>query len=116
MGIQVNSYLLLDNLLFKLMPNLMDIYTPLLCIPSSKVELLIHQYHTSLLGVYNGIIKTYRTIINRFFCPNLAFHLRAYITGCHLCQLFQNAKRFSRSFQKSISLNTPSLLEICMDF
>ena len=39
MDIQVNNYLLLDKLLFKLiMPNLMGIYTPLLCIPSSMVE------------------------------------------------------------------------------
>ena len=40
--IQVNNYLLLDKLLFKLMPNSMGIYILLLCIPSSKVELLLH--------------------------------------------------------------------------
>ena len=113
MEIEVNNYLLLDKLLFKLMPNLVGIYTYLLCIPSSKIELLLHQYHTTLKGEHNGIIKT---ISDRLYCPNLAFHLRAYITGCHLCQLFKNAKRFSRAFQNRINLNTPSLMKICMDF
>ena len=37
MEIQVNNYLLIDKLLFKLMQNLIGIYTLLLCIPSSKV-------------------------------------------------------------------------------
>ena len=90
------------------MPNSMGIYTPLLCIPSSKVELLLHQYHTSLMGGHNGTTKTYRISSERFYCPNLGFHLRAYIAGCHLCQLFKNAKRFSRPFLKRINLNTPS--------
>ena len=58
MEFQVNNYLLLDQLLFKLKPNSMGIYTPLLCIPSSKVELLLHQYHTSLIGGHNGITNT----------------------------------------------------------
>ena len=106
----------LINYFFKLMPNLMGIYTPLLCIPSSKVEPLLHQYHTSLIGGYNGITKIYRTISDRYYCPNLAFHLRAYMTGCHLCQLFKNAKRFSRPFQKRTNFNTSSLTKISMDF
>ena len=93
----------------------MGIYNPSLCIPSSKVELLLHQYHTSLIG-HNGITKSYRTISDQFYCPSLALHLRTYITGCHLCQLFKSAKRFSRPFQKRINLNAPSLTKISMDF
>ena len=98
------------------MLNSMGIYTPSLCIPCPKVEHLLYQYHTSLTGRQNGITKTYRAISDRYYCPNLAFHLRAYITGYHLCQLFKNAKRFSRPFQKRINLNTPSLTKIFMDF
>ena len=116
METQVNINLLLDKLLFKLMQNSMGIYTPLLCIPTSKVEILLYQYHTSLIGGHNGITKTYRTISDRFYCPNLAFHLRAYITRCHLCELFKNVKRFSRPFQKRINLNNHSLMKISIDF
>ena len=92
MEIQVNNYLLLDKLLSTLMPNSLGIYTPLLCIPSAKVEFLLHQNHTSLIGGHNRIMKTYRTISDRFYWPNLSFYLRAYITGCHLCQLFKMLK------------------------
>ena len=38
MEIQVNKYLLLDKLLFKFLTNSVGIYTPLLCIPSSKLN------------------------------------------------------------------------------
>ena len=69
------------------------VFTPILSIPSSKVELLLHQCHPSLIGGHNGITEIYTMISDRFYCPNLAFHLRAYITGYHLCQLFKNAKR-----------------------
>ena len=72
MEIQVNNYLLLHKLIFKLMPNAKGYLHPFIM--------------SSLIGGHNGIMKTYRTISDRFYYPNLAFDLRAYITGSHLCQ------------------------------
>ena len=86
-----------------------------LCIPTSKMHILLNAYHFSILGGHTGITKCYHTIRQRFYCPNLAENLRAYITGCHVCQMFKKGKDFKRPYQKRINLNVPAMTKISMD-
>ena len=86
-----------------------------LCIPTSKVHVLLDTYHSSLIGGHSGITKCYQTIRQRFYCPNLAENLRAYITGCHICQMFKKGKNFQRPYQKRMNINTPAMTRISMD-
>ena len=62
-----------------------------------------------------GMTKTYMTIGQRFFCPNLAHHIRAYLIGCHVCQMVKAGKPFKHPFQKRINVNTPAMTCISMD-
>ena len=75
----------------------------------------MNAYHSSILGGHTGITECYHTISQRFYCPNLAENLRAYITGCHVCQLFKKGKDFKRPYQKRINLNVPAMTKISMD-
>ena len=115
--VQANAfgYVLLDKLLFKIRD--IDSRDPylVLCIPTSKVEILLHYYHSSLLGGHMGIHKCCLTVKEKFHCPNFEAHARAYITGCHLCQQFKDARKKDRPFQKRVNLNTESLAKISMD-
>ena len=77
------NYLILDGLLFKILDDGEENLDTVLCIPTSKVDILLNAYHSSILGRHTGITKCYHTISQRFYCPNLAENLRAYITGCH---------------------------------
>ena len=86
-----------------------------LCIPTSKVHILLDTYHSSLTGGHSGITKSYQTISQRFYCPNLAENLRAYITEFHKCQMFKKAKNFQRTYQKRMNINTPAMTRISMD-
>ena len=79
------NYLILDGLLFKILDDGEGNLDMVLCIPTSKVHILLNAYHSSILGGRTGITKCYHTISQRFYCPNLAENLRAYITGCHVC-------------------------------
>ena len=81
----VRDYMTLDGLLFKIVLCGKDNYEMVLCIPTLKAHILIDTYHSSLIGGCAGITKCYQTICRRFYCPNLAEKLRAYITGCHTC-------------------------------
>ena len=64
------DYMLLDNLLFKIMKDrITKEINPLLCIPTSKVELLLHYFHSLMMGGHMGITKTNMTLGQRFFCP-----------------------------------------------
>ena len=109
------NYLILDGLLFKIQDDGEGNLDTVLCIPTSKVHILLNAYHSSLLGGHTGITKCYHTISQRFYCPNLAENLRAYITGCHVCQLFKKGKDFKRPYQKRINLNVPAMTKISMD-
>ena len=75
----------------------------------------MNAYHSSILGGHTGITMCYHTISQRFYCPNLAENLRAYITGCHVCQLFKKGKDFKRLYQERINLNVPAMTKISMD-
>ena len=109
------QYMIMDGLLFKIIDNASEIPDTVLCIPTSKVHILLDFYHSSIMGSHVGITKCYQTISQRFYCPNLAENLRAYITGCHTCQLFKKGKNFQRPFQKRININVPALTKISMD-
>ena len=109
------NYLILDGLLFKILDDGEGNLDTVLCIPTSKVHILLNAYHSSILGGHTGITKCYHTISQRFYCPNLAENLRAYITGCHVCQLFKKGKDSKRPYQKRINLNVPAMTKISMD-
>ena len=117
--IEVHSrnYMILDGLLFKIMDadsGTGDAPT-VLCIPTSKAHVLMDYYHSSIMGGHSGITKCFQTISKRFYCPNLAEQLRAYITGCHICQLFKKGRHFDRPLHKRININVPAMTKISMD-
>ena len=109
------NYLILDGLLFKIIELEDGRLDTVLCIPTSKVHILLDTYHSSLIGGHSGITKCYQTISQRFYCPNPAENLRAYITGCHICQMFKKGKNFQRPYQKRMNINTPAMTRISMD-
>ena len=49
------------------------------------------------------MIKTYLTISDKFFVPNLMHYLRLYLKACHICQLARNDKPTLRQLQTRIN-------------
>ena len=60
------------------------------------MHVLLDMYHSTMMGEHVGITKCYQTISQKFYCPNLAEQLRAYMIGCHVCQLLKEGKKFDR--------------------
>ena len=113
--VTARNYMILDSLLFKITENNVGEMDTVLCIPTSKVHVLLEMYHSIMMGGHTGITKCYQTISQRFYCPNLAEQLRAYITGCHVCQLFKKGKKFDRPLKKRVNINVPAMTKISMD-
>ena len=90
------QYILLDSLLFKITP---EEEASVLAIPEMCVDRIIVLYHSSLFAGHQGVIKTYLTMSDKFFIPNLIHYLRSYIKGCHLCQVAHNGKPPPRQLQ-----------------
>ena len=94
------NYMVLDGLLFKITKNNIGEMDTVMCILTSKVHVLLEMYHSSVMGGHVSIRKCYQTISQRFYCSNLAEQIRAYITGCHVCQLFKKGKKFDRPLKR----------------
>ena len=70
------KYILLDSLLFKLN---IEKEKAVLAIPEVCVDQMIALYHSSLFAGHQGVIKTYFTMSDKFFIPDLMNYLRSYI-------------------------------------
>ena len=110
------DYYVLGTLLFKYVHQKSGEVEAVLCIPPSKIDFLLDMYHGTLIGGHQGMNKTLRTLSSRYYCPRLADYIRAYIVGCHTCQLFKNSKRFHRPLQKrTYDISQPALANVSMD-
>ena len=106
------KYVLLDSLLFRICP---EKETAVLVIPEMCANKIITLYHKSLFAGHQGVIKTYLTISDKFFIPNLIHYLRSYIKGCHICQLSRNEKPPTRHLQTRIDPNCVPMSRLSMD-
>ena len=108
------SFVLLDSLLFKLI-TMPDKEAAVLAIPEICIDKIIALYHTSLFAGHQGVVKTYLTMKDKFFIPNLMHYLRSFIKGCHVCQLSRSNKPPTRQLQPQIYLNYRPLSKLSMD-
>ena len=106
------KYVLLDSLLFKISSQK---ETTVLAVPETCADKIITLYHKSLFAGHQGVIKTYLTISDKFFIPNLIHYLRSYIKGCHLCQLSHTEKPPPRQLQTRIHPNYVPMSGLSMD-
>ena len=95
-------YVLLDSPLLGIYP---EKETAVLAIPEACMDKIITLYHKSLFAGHQGVIKTYLTISDKFFIPNLIHYLTSYMKGCHICQLSRNKKPPNKHFQIQTRIN-----------
>ena len=106
------KYILLDSLLFNIIP---DKEKALLAIPEICADKIIMLYHASLFAGYQGVIKTYLTISDKFFIPNLIHYLRSFLKACHICHFSRNDKPPNRQLETRINLNYKPISRLSMD-
>ena len=63
----------------------------------------------------SSVVKTYLTMKDKFFIPNVMHYLRSFIKGCHICQLARPDKLPMRQLQPQIYLNYRPLSKLNMD-
>ena len=109
-------YMIHGGLLYRYMKTTTGDSEPVLCVPTSKVDIFLALFHSSILGGHMGMSKSVLTLQQKFYCPNLAYHVRMYIISCHVCQTFKCHKRFDRPLNRRIiDINAPTLMHISMD-
>ena len=73
---KLEKYVVLDFLLFRVH---LERERAVLTIPETCADKIITLYYKSLFPGHQGVIKTYLTISDTFFIPNLIHYLRSYI-------------------------------------
>ena len=58
----LSQYVVQGGLLYIYMKTNFGEQEPILCVPPSKIDIFLDQYHTSLLGGHSGITKCYQTL------------------------------------------------------
>ena len=112
----LSQYVVQGGLLYLYIKNNFGEQEPILCVPPSRINIFLDQYHTSLLGGHSGISKCYQTLKQRIYCPNLPYYVSLYIISCHICQLCKGSKRFDRPLMRRFyDINTPTMTNISMD-
>ena len=110
------DYYVIGSILFKYIPQKSGEVEAVMCIPPSKIDFILDMYHGTLIAGHQGVNKTMRTLSSRFYCPKMADYIRAYVIGCHICQLFKNSKRFNRPLQhRQYDISQPAMANISMD-
>ena len=98
--------------MFRIYP---DKETAILAIPEACTDKIMTLYDKSLFAGHQGVIKTYLTISDKFFIPNLIHYLRSCIKGFHICQLSRNEKPPTRHFETRINPNYIPMSRLSMD-
>ena len=106
------KYVLLDSLLFRIHS---ERETAVLVIPETCADKKITLYHKCLFADHQGVIKTFFTISDTFFIPNLIHYLRSYIKGCDICQLSRKEKPPTRHLQTRINPNYVPMSRLSVD-
>ena len=88
-------YMIHGELLYRYMRNPTGDSDPVLCVFASKIDILLELFHSSILGGHIEMSKCVLTLQQKFYCPNLAYHVRMHMISCHVCQTFKNHKCFT---------------------
>ena len=106
-------YMIHSKLLYRYMKNLTGIQILYSVYLFQKINVLLEQFHSSILDGHMSMFKCVLILQQKLYCPNLAYHVGMYIISCHVCQTFKNHKRLGRPYNgKIINVNTPALTHI----
>ena len=114
----LSQYVVQGGLLYIYMKNNFGEQELILCVPPSKIDIFLDQYHTSLLGGHSGITKCYQTLKQRIICPNLPYTLLCQVVHNKLSYMpiVQGKQKFDRPLMRRFyDINTPTLTNISMD-
>ena len=69
-------YMIHGGLLYRYIRNSTGDSEPVLHVPASKIDIFLELFHSSILGGHMGMSKCVLTLQQKFYCPNLAYHVR----------------------------------------
>ena len=66
-----------------------------ICIPKGMREAVLQALHSSETGGHLGLYKTWCSVKSRFWWHNMFQHVRKFVEGCNICQVYSRRNRAS---------------------
>ena len=99
--LNAENYILIDNVLFRLVMKEDDCKITL-AVPRTMVSEIISLYHDSLLACHQGVMRVSLTIKQRYYFPKLHQRVYDYIKSCLVCQSKKHPVNNERPFELNI--------------
>ena len=80
------DYILVNNLLFKMVIDCFGEDTLVLCVPEKYIPMVLYQYHDMIMAGHQGPVQTLKTLSRKFFIPKAMLYIQKYIRMCQICQ------------------------------
>ncbi len=76
------DYILINNLLFKMVIDCFGEDALVLCIPRKYIPMVLYQYHDMIMAGHQGPIRTLKTLSRKFFISKAMLYIQKYIRTC----------------------------------
>ena len=85
---EFEDYIVFEGVLFRIKLDKNKSVPPqlLLCIPETFIPAILYQYHDLVLAGHQGVLRTYLTLKQKYWFPNMFLFIRKYILSCSTCQ------------------------------
>ena len=80
------DYILVNNLLFKMVIDCFGEDALVLCIPKKYIPMVLYQYHDMIMAGHQGPVRTLKALSRKFFIPKAMPYIQKYIRMCQVCQ------------------------------
>ena len=114
---ECEDYLIINDVLFRIKVPKDKSTEPsfLLVIPETYVPTIRYQYHDSLLAGYQGVIRRYLTLKEKFYANNLFNSIRKYVQSCHTCHTRSAKKPGYKAYHTRIPYDFRPMSRISAD-
>ncbi len=86
-----------------------------LCVPEEYVPQILYHYHDYIMSGHQGIVRTYLTVREKYFFPNMFEKVQQYVRSCHLCQTTKASTKLPVASFSRILVNFTPFDHMSMD-
>ncbi|XP_064479216.1 uncharacterized protein LOC135392436 [Ornithodoros turicata] len=78
----------------------------LMCLPRTKIDHVLHEFHGGKYGAHMGVRRTYEAIRTKYYWPTMFSDVNRYVRHCDLCQRYKLSS-FSSGLLLPILVHSP---------